>query len=42
MKVDIVNQNSQLKGYVSNSKVDDVKKTPHFTGMSKTEKEMMK
>lgn len=41
MKVDIVNQNSQTMGYVPNLRSGSVKKTPHFTGMSKTEKEMM-
>ena len=41
MKVDIVNQNYQTKGYAPNLLVSGAKKTTHFTGMSSVEKDMM-
>lgn len=41
MKVDIVNQNYQSRGFTLNSNISGNKKTPNFTGMSKAEKEMM-
>ena len=41
MKVNIVNQNYQTKGYAPNLLVSGAKKTTHFTGMSSVEKDMM-
>lgn len=41
MKVDIVNSNTQIKSNSYNSGTRKTKNTPHFTGMSQVEKDMM-